>query len=1148
MQGVSRNPTAATGKLFSDTQAEESEDGSIHAVLQLHSLSFRVARIERAYRFFLASAWFGVKALLMWATFGFVEAVAFSEVVAECCGNQDLGINLSSAALTGHGAGVFFAVVLLLKLGVGGLPDTAARRLVLCGTVLPNFAAAVLNAGAYHHLLVGRSPLALGVLGLYQAMLGMLSSLTFVPFVAWSAAFTTVYTVCVLAAPAGSVGEPLGGVNAHDVGDSDVAASGVALHHVWILNVGIAIVTYALHLTDRLMFFKLRASQVHHDNLASVMQAVVDPLIGVNATGGVEASNMAAAQLLGCTQTQLLHLDLDDLLVHGHRKGERMSFAILVQRLHAAVEGGTGSEEGAGALKSPEGGAAARTTPFFGAAAASARDGRKGQFLESKRAAVEPAEDATARLSGLQGQRVTVRHRDGTQIPMSLSFGRGDGSGKPFYIVCLHDMREYDTQKKELERASVEREVLQRSNRTRREFLRYIFHEVRVPFNALSVGIETVINDMSEPGQLKTEREMENLDALFIMQEQATAMSRILDDVLSMQKIEEARFDLELKPVSLRHVVFGVVRTFSQACLNRQIKLVMESDECPPLKVVADMPRLQQVISNLTSNALKFTPEHGTITVRAVLLSSETERAKKAEEQRAQAKLAPRRLTDELSAMPHTTPDSVARRKLNPKRLPSLEPKLSNVSDHSGSDIGAGAGKGLVVGASFPLPPVGMLRGESSSGASLVSPRSGTGFGGETVTPSMVGEGASPHPLGVSSTHSPMVGNAPAGAGTIDSPSSKKGLSTLVPSLSNGLTINTGVGDPKDPFGISTVSTPRVDSIARIRISVSDTGVGISAEDRKRLFIPYVQISAGELQKGKGTGLGLSIAKHIVERHGGKMGCDSEPGKGSTFWLEIPFVVAGKESAGVFSTRNSRVPLSTRNRARYGTAMDTAAGAGKASTPDVSAAAGSDTSVSAPSARSPVGRKGSATRSPLDAVLRESEGGDSKSSPLSRSVAPGRSGPSATPPTGTSRSRHNSHVSMTSESLGPVPPVVLLVEDSVANQKLMARLLRQMGYGCDVADNGQVCLDKILPAVEAGKPCPYPLILMDREMPTMNGHEATRRLRAAGIEVPIIAVTGNALKEDRDAFLDAGATDVLTKPVRMAQLRTVLAELMDGED
>jgi len=135
---------------------------------------------------------------------------------------------------------------------------------------------------------------------------------------------------------------------------------------------------------------------------------------------------------------------------------------------------------------------------------------------------------------------------------------------------------------------------------------------------------------------------------------------------------------------------------------------------------------------------------------------------------------------------------------------------------------------------------------------------------------------------------------------------------------------------------------------------------------------------------------------------------------------------------------------------------------------------------------------------------------------------------------------------------------VLVVEDSAPNRKLLCALLRRLGCDATSVENGQECVDLLLPYVsidarrsiqgtaEAGvasrppQPDLFDLILMDNSMPLLDGMTAARILRLYGVRIPIVGVTGNALEEDIRAFYDAGANQVLTKPVTVSQLEKTL--------
>jgi two-component system, sensor histidine kinase len=119
---------------------------------------------------------------------------------------------------------------------------------------------------------------------------------------------------------------------------------------------------------------------------------------------------------------------------------------------------------------------------------------------------------------------------------------------------------------------------------------------------------------------------------------------------------------------------------------------------------------------------------------------------------------------------------------------------------------------------------------------------------------------------------------------------------------------------------------------------------------------------------------------------------------------------------------------------------------------------------------------------------------------------------------------------------------VLLAEDGLDNQRLIAFLLRKRGAAVTVAENGQVALDSVFQARDAGQP--FDCILMDMQMPVLDGYAATRQLREAGCHMPIIALTAHAMRGDRERCLEAGCDDYLAKPVDRVELTERVAHYL----
>jgi PAS domain S-box-containing protein len=227
------------------------------------------------------------------------------------------------------------------------------------------------------------------------------------------------------------------------------------------------------------------------------------------------------------------------------------------------------------------------------------------------------------------------------------------------------------------------------------------------------------------------------------------------------------------------------------------------------------------------------------------------------------------------------------------------------------------------------------------------------------------------------------------------------------------------------------------------RVTVRDTGIGITPEAQTKLFQPFTQVDGTSTRRFGGTGLGLAISRQLIEYMGGEVGFESEPQVGSSFWFELELA-----------------------RGSTGEAMPTIATTRKL--------------VELPVA--------------VEATKPEQE---------------------------------------TSGGL-----TLLLAEDNSANQLVAQKLLAKMGHRVDTVDNGQQALARLAEQK-------YDAVLMDCQMPVLDGYEATRRIRAgtvAGVDprIPVIALTAYALLDDRLKCLKAGMSDYVSKPVRPENLRAAL--------
>ncbi|NPV62127.1 MAG: PAS domain-containing protein [Methanotrichaceae archaeon] len=246
-----------------------------------------------------------------------------------------------------------------------------------------------------------------------------------------------------------------------------------------------------------------------------------------------------------------------------------------------------------------------------------------------------------------------------------------------------------------------------------------------------------------------------------------------------------------------------------------------------------------------------------------------------------------------------------------------------------------------------------------------------------------------------------------------------------------------------------------------LRFSVSDTGIGIPQDRLHILFSPFTQVDSSTTRKYGGTGLGLAISRQLAELMGGRIGVESAPGQGSTFWFTARF--KKRDADPNASPAGEHVNWQDRP-----------------DRPDIPA------------------------RNPHDPI---------------RTAAP-------------NAARLNLRI--------------LVVEDNVVNQKVAKAMIKKLGYQVDIVANGQESID----ALEL---IPYDLVLMDCQMPEMDGFEATRSIRredsvVLNRHIPIIAMTAATMSGDREKCLRAGMNDFIAKPVRQKELEEMLALWLGGWD
>jgi signal transduction histidine kinase/DNA-binding response OmpR family regulator/CHASE3 domain sensor protein len=352
-----------------------------------------------------------------------------------------------------------------------------------------------------------------------------------------------------------------------------------------------------------------------------------------------------------------------------------------------------------------------------------------------------------------------------------------------------------------------------------------------------------------------------------------------------------------------------------------------------------------------------------------------------------------------------------------------------------------------------------------------------------------------------------------------------------------------------------------------LHIAVRDTGIGIPPDRIDRLFRSFSQVDTSTTRKYGGTGLGLAISKRLAELMGGRIWVESEVGQGTTFHVTIPIVPApeGAGSAvpsGAGAALNGRRLLvvddgATNRRlvSRYAQSWGMTvreAASGNEAIAMVEQGERFDVAIVDMMMPEMDGLT-------LAARLRALDSASGLPLILLSSLGRRESGQEAAlfaaqllkPIKPTQLYNALAHMFSDTEAAAAATPAepghivtlgeryplrILLAEDNRVNQMLALRLLEKMGYQADVVENG-------LEAVTALEQEPYDVVLMDVQMPELDGLEATRRIRSTRpVETGprIVAMTANAMQGDRDICLEAGMDDYVSKPIRVEELEGAL--------
>ncbi len=363
---------------------------------------------------------------------------------------------------------------------------------------------------------------------------------------------------------------------------------------------------------------------------------------------------------------------------------------------------------------------------------------------------------------------------------------------------------------------------------------------------------------------------------------------------------------------------------------------------------------------------------------------------------------------------------------------------------------------------------------------------------------------------------------------------------------------------------VSVSADPSAENTAGLRFSVKDTGIGISEEKQEAVFSPFQQADGSTTRRFGGTGLGLAVSRQLVGLMGGQLWVESQPKQGSEFQFTArlrvqaeeaerkPFSIAaqveGTLRALVVDDNETYRSIIKELLVSWGIETETEPGAEGALTRlkqgDVFGLLVVDSEMPDTDGEAFLAALPEASNGPVPAIvmltamsrkIRRDAAASEKRAFVKKPVRPGELFEAARTVLGlkpkTDRVPAEEEEGTPSEA-GPALDI-LVAEDTTFNQKFISRLLGRWGHRATIVDDG-------LQAIEILKSKYFDLVLMDVQMPNLDGFSATREIRKqeqkSGGHIPIIAMTAHAMKGDRERCLDAGMDDYISKPISAEKL------------
>ena len=393
------------------------------------------------------------------------------------------------------------------------------------------------------------------------------------------------------------------------------------------------------------------------------------------------------------------------------------------------------------------------------------------------------------------------------------------------------------------------------------------------------------------------------------------------------------------------------------------------------------------------------------------------------------------------------------------------------------------------------------------------------------------------------------------------------GNSRALHDVLTNLTANAVKFTDRGNISIAAAMIEQKDGSARIRLEVTDTGIGIAEEAREKIFQSFTQADESIVDRFGGTGLGLAIVKQLVERQGGTIGVDSKFGEGSTFWFELNYRICANDGDAIPDLSDSRVILLARNNDSAteiermlepsGATLEIARTPGQACDqialpeasgirrtivivddhelqPDLATVGatlnkmhhGTNMSVVLMSQNPAAGMLPLPARFDFVSYL----GKPAELRQLGAALRIAKAGDAAGIDEDGNVERERSTRKLS----------ILVADDNRTNQKVIGKILERAGHDFSIVDNGEQALDAMQAKV-------FDIALMDVNMPVLNGIEATKLHRFASLgkqRLPIVALTADATPETKQRCEEAGMDACVIKPIEPARLLNIVESIV----